>query len=138
MSSTMEIGKKLVELCKAGKNEAMDMFYSENIVSIEAGAPPGRSARSEGIAAIKGKSEWWRNNHEVHKGDAMGPWPHGDRFIVRFSYDITPKTGPMTGKRFTMEEAALYTSRMERSCRKNFSIRWADENRTSAAGSRGV
>lgn len=110
MSDTLAVGKKLVEMCREGKNmEAMDALYSPDIVSVEAGAPPGGSARSEGIAAIKGKNEWWVANHEVHKAEAEGPFPHGDRFIVRFKYDITAKAGPMAGKRFVMDEAALYT-----------------------------
>jgi ketosteroid isomerase-like protein len=67
------------------------------------------SARTDGIAGVKGKSEWWVANHEVHKAEVQGPFPHGDRFIVRFTYDVTAKAGPMAGKRFTMDEAALYT-----------------------------
>jgi len=51
----------------------------------------------------------WYGNHEVHSGKAEGPWPHGDRFIVRFIYEVTPKTGPMAGKRMTVDEAGLYT-----------------------------
>ena len=110
MSDTLSVGKKLVEFCKEGKNkQAMEELYSPHIVSVEAGAPPGGSAKSEGIAAVKGKAEWWEANHEVHKADVHGPFPHGDRFIVRFAYDVTAKAGPMAGKRFTMDEAALYT-----------------------------
>ena len=109
-SSAMEVGKKLVDLCKQGKfKEAMESLYSPNIVSIEAGGPPGQNPRSEGIAAVKAKGEWWANNHEVHKSEVAGPWPHGDRFIARFTMDITPKAGPMAGKRMTMDESALYT-----------------------------
>jgi hypothetical protein len=66
-------------------------------------------ARMEGLAAILGKAEWWEKNHEVHSGQAEGPWPHGDRFIVRFKYDVTAKAGPMAGKRMMLDEAALYT-----------------------------
>jgi ketosteroid isomerase-like protein len=110
MSDTLSVGKKLVELCREGKNkEAIDELYHPGIVSIEAGAPPGGSPRSEGIAAIKGKGEWWAANHEVHKAEADGPYPHGDRFIVHFKYDVTAKAGPMAGKRFVMDETALYT-----------------------------
>jgi hypothetical protein len=110
MSSTMEIGKKLVDLCKQGKfKEATESLYDAKIVSIEAQSPPGKPARMDGIAAIKGKGEWWEKNHEVHKGEVEGPWPHGDRFIVRFKFDVTPKSGPMAGKRFNMDETALYT-----------------------------
>ena len=110
MSDTLAVGKKLVELCKEGKNmDAINALYHPNIVSVEAGAPPNTSPRSEGVAAVKGKGEWWMQNHEVHKAEVNGPYPHGDRFIVHFKYDITAKAGPMAGKRFTMEEAGLYT-----------------------------
>jgi ketosteroid isomerase-like protein len=110
MSDTLTVGKKLVELCREGKiAEAVDTLYSPNIVSVEAASSPEMPARMEGIAAIKGKGEWWEKNHEVHKAEADGPFPHGDRFIVRFKYDVTAKAGPMAGKRFVMDEAALYT-----------------------------
>lgn len=110
MNDTLEVGKKLVELCRQGKHmECLDTLYSPEIVSIEAGAPPGGSAQSNGIEAVKGKAAWWEANHEVHKAEAEGPYPHGDRFIVHFKYDVTAKAGPMAGKRFVMDEAALYT-----------------------------
>ena len=110
MSDTLTVGKKLVELCKQGKNdEAMDTLYSPNIVSVEAGSGGNMPAKMEGIAAVKGKSEWWVANHEVHKAEAEGPYPNGDRFVVHFKYEVTAKAGPMAGKRFVMDEAALYT-----------------------------
>jgi ketosteroid isomerase-like protein len=110
MSDTLTVGKKLVELCKQGKiKEALDTLYSDKIVSVEAASGPEMPARMEGIDAIRGKSTWWEENHEVHKAEAEGPFPHGDRFIVRFKYDVTAKAGPMAGKRFTLDEAALYT-----------------------------
>jgi SnoaL-like domain len=110
MSETLAVGKKLVEFCKEGKHvEAIDELYHPDIVSVEAGAGPGGSAKSEGLAAVKGKGEWWVANHEVHDAKVEGPFPHGDRFIVRFTYDVTAKGGPMAGNRFTMDEAGLYT-----------------------------
>jgi hypothetical protein len=111
MSDTLTVGKKLVELCREGKiHEAMDTLYSHHIVSIEAAAGgPTMPQRMEGMEAIKGKATWWEANHEIHKAEVEGPFPHGDRFIARFKYDVTAKSGPMAGKRFTMDEAALYT-----------------------------
>ncbi|MGD0770455.1 MAG: nuclear transport factor 2 family protein [Tepidisphaeraceae bacterium] len=110
MSSTLEIGKKLVELCRQGKAaEAIDTLYDPKIVSIEAQGSPSMPQRMEGLTTIKGKAEWWEKNHQVHKAEAEGPWPHGDRFIVRFKYEVTAKAGPMAGKRMTLDEAALYT-----------------------------
>lgn len=110
MSDTLEVGKKLVQLCRQGKPmEAINTLYAPNIVSIEAQSSPSTPARMEGLAAIKGKAEWWEKNHEVHRAQADGPWPHGDRFIVHFNYEVTAKVGPMAGKRMTLDEAALYT-----------------------------
>lgn len=112
MNDTMTVGRKLVELCREGKNlEAVDSLYSPDIVSIEAMGDPSMPARMEGLQAIKGKNEWWMQNHEVHSAVAEGPWPNGDRFIVRFKYDVTPKAGPMSGQRMTMDETALYTAK---------------------------
>ncbi len=110
MSDTMEVGRKLVDLCRRGKaTEAINTLYSPDIVSIEAMAGGNLPQRMEGIDAVRGKSEWWESNHEVHRADAEGPWPHGDRFIVHFNYDVTAKAGPMAGQRMTLDEAALYT-----------------------------
>jgi ketosteroid isomerase-like protein len=110
MSDTLTVGKQLVELCRAGKaHEAMETLYSKDIVSTEAASGPNMPARMEGIEAIKGKSAWWEQNHEVHKAEVDGPFPNGNRFVVRFKYDVTAKSGPMAGKRFVMDEAALYT-----------------------------
>ncbi len=105
--TTLEIGKELVALCKQGKNqEAIDRLYSPDIESVEAVAMPGMEQTQSGIAKIKGKNQRWADNQEVHGVVAEGPFPHGDRFIVRFKHDVTPKH---TGKRMTMEEMGLFT-----------------------------
>ena len=121
MMTTMDVGKKLVELCRAGKNqEAMNSLYSPKIVCIEPVSMPGMPARMEGLPAVKAKSETWMKNHEIHKAEVAGPWPHGDKFIVRFTYDVTPKAGPMAGKRMTMDEAGLYTVKDEKIVQEEF------------------
>jgi len=110
MASTVEIGKKLVELCNQGKNlEAVNSLYGSNIVSIEICGDENMPARMEGIEAIRGKNTWWLENHTVHSGSAMGPFPKDDKFIVHFKMDVTAKAGPMAGKRMPLEEAGLYT-----------------------------
>jgi hypothetical protein len=51
--TTQEVADKLVQLCSQGKfGEATESLYSDDIVSMEAGAPPGQSRESKGIAAI--------------------------------------------------------------------------------------
>src|SRR5262245_2346759 len=104
--TTLEVGKKLVELCKQGKNqEAMETLYAPGIVSVEAVALPGLGAEARGREAVFAKGKWWNENHTVHSATCEGPWPHGDRFITRFTYDVTHKP---SGQRFTMDEVALF------------------------------
>lgn len=110
MPTTYELGKQLVDLCRQGKHiEAIKSLYAPNIVSVEAMSGPQMPARMEGIDAIIKKGEWWESTHTVHGGSVEGPFPHGDRFIVRFTYDVTPREGPMAGRRMQIDEAALYT-----------------------------
>jgi len=109
-SPALQIAHEIAQLCRQDKNlEAIEKFYSKDIVSIEVCGNEEMPARMEGIDAIKGKNKWWLENHEVHDGQTLGPFPHGDRFILFFNYDITPKTGPMAGKRMKIQEAGLYT-----------------------------
>ncbi|MEO8125598.1 MAG: nuclear transport factor 2 family protein [Bryobacteraceae bacterium] len=104
--TTQEIADKLVELCSQGKfEEATTTLYSPDIVSMEAGAPPGGSREAKGIAAVKAKGEWWVSNHEVHSAKVEGPLVAGSHFSVVFKMDVTFKP---QGRRFTMEEVAVY------------------------------
>ena len=103
----MDIATKYVELCKAHKHqEILETLFSPDVVSVEAGAPPGKSAETKGVKAVAEKGKEWMENHEVHSSRVEGPWPHGEKFIVRLSYDVTNKP---SGRRFAMEEAALFT-----------------------------
>jgi len=109
MSNALEIGNQLVALCREGKNlEAINSLYADNVVSVEAAEPQQGGQRTmTGIDAVRGKSEWWQNNHEIHSATVTGPYPHGDdRFATRFTYDITNK--PMN-MRMQMDEIAVYT-----------------------------
>jgi hypothetical protein len=97
-------------LCRAGKNkDAINALYSQKIVSIEPQGSPQMPARMEGLPAIKEKNEWWEKNHKIHGHEVEGPWPNGDRFIVRFRYDVEGTGGPMKGKRMKLDETGLYT-----------------------------
>ena len=105
--TTKDIAKKLVELCKQGKNEeVLNSLYSADAVSVEAGRPAGMSREAKGVTAIKAKGEWWMNNHEIHSASVRGPWPHDDRFVVGFTFDVTNKP---SGKCITLDEVGLYT-----------------------------
>ena len=121
MDSTMDVAKKLVAYCNAGKNmDAVNALYSQDVESTEVHGMPELPAHMKGIDDIRRKNQWWLDNHEIHGGQAMGPWPHGERFIVHFKYDVTAKTGPMAGKRMQRDEAGLYTVRDGKIVREEF------------------
>jgi ketosteroid isomerase-like protein len=102
-----EVAKKYVALCKEGENEkCLDTLFAEDAVSIEAAEMPGMERTARGLAAIRAKGKWWTENHTVHKAEVFGPYPHDDRFAVRFSYDVTNKP---SGKRIAMDEIGLFT-----------------------------
>jgi hypothetical protein len=104
--TTQDVANKLVELCSQGKfDEAIGALYGDDIVSVEAGAPPGQSRESKGIAAVKGKAEWWAANHEVHGCVVEGPLVAGSHFSATFKLDCTFKP---QNRRFTMGEVAVY------------------------------
>lgn len=113
-----EIGKKYVALCKEGKNdECLDTLFAKDAVSVEAGAPPGMERTAKGLDAIRAKGKWWTDNHTVHGAEVSGPFPHDDRFAVRFLYDFTHKP---SGRRMTMEEVGLFTVKDGKITREEF------------------
>ena len=116
--NTMDIANKMIALCREGKNmEALDTLFANDVVSVEAGGPPGMNREANGLAAVKGKGEWWIANHEVHSALITGPWPHDNRFIVGFKYDVTNKP---SGTRMVMDEVGLYTVRDGKIVREEF------------------
>jgi hypothetical protein len=45
--NTMDIANKMVELCRQGKNmEALSTLFADDVVSVEAGAPPGMERKA--------------------------------------------------------------------------------------------
>lgn len=104
--TTQEIANALVELCRQGKfQEASQKFYSPDIVSMEAAAPPGGSRESKGLPAVLAKGEWWTANHEVHSITVEGPLVTPTHFAVIFKLDVTFKP---KSTRSTLEEIAVY------------------------------
>lgn len=101
------IGEHVVALGKAGDWDAIgETYWADDVVSIE--AQPSPMQHVEGIAAVRAKTEWWKGAHELHGGDAHGPYVNGDTFAVRFEMDVTQRE---SGQRFQMDEVALYTVR---------------------------
>ena len=105
-----EVADEIVELCRQGKNlDAIDRFYSPNVISTEAVEMKGMPRETRGLAGVRAKNEAWVKDTKVHSSDVRGPFPHGeDQFAVFARYEVTPKS---TGKKTTMEEVGIYTIR---------------------------
>ena len=104
--TTQEVADQLVKLTSEGKfGEASETLHSPDVVSMEAGAPPGGSRESKGIEAVKAKGEWWVANHEVHSMVVEGPLVAGAFFSVTYKADVTFKPA---NRRFLMDEVAVY------------------------------
>lgn len=105
----MEVGKKLVALCSEDKGmEAIETLYADAIVSIEGQGTDEMPARMEGLEAVRGKSTWWYDNHDVHSMTTTGPFCglREDQFVVKFDLDTTFKP---SGERSQMSEVGIYT-----------------------------
>ena len=104
--TTQEVADKLVKMCREGKfHEATESLYADDIVSMEAAAPPGQSRESKGIEAVIAKGEWWVANHEIHASTVEGPLVAGSHFAVTFKMDLTFKP---QNRRFHTEEVGVY------------------------------
>ena len=114
--SVQSVGKKFVELCRAGKNfDVMRTMYSPTIVSGE-----GDGKETAGQQPVIKKSEDWVSDKTFHGETVAGPFFNGanpDQFAVYFTLDVTPKA---TGKRITLEEVGVYTVKEDKITREQF------------------
>ena len=116
--TTFEIAKKYFDLCQAHQNHiALETLFAPEAVSVEAAAMPGMAAQSNGLKAIAEKGQKWMADHEIHSSKMEGPWPHGNRFAVRFTYDVTNKP---SGRRMQMDEIGLFTVENDKIVREEF------------------
>ena len=116
--NTEEIANKLVELCRKGKfREAMESLYAKDIVSVEAHEMENMPAEMRGLDQVRGKTDWWEQNMEVHNAKIGGPFVARDKFVVQFDIDVTEKTSK---KRMQMSEAGIYTVKDGKISREEF------------------
>jgi len=113
-----DVASGLVKLCRKGKFlQALDKYYSDDIVSVEPVDSPGMPAEQSGIDKIRAKGQWFEGNFEVHSVQVDGPYLGKGQFAARFIMDVTQKA---SGKRFTMSEMALYTVKKGKVVREEF------------------
>lgn len=93
--TTKQVAEKLIELCKTGRwEQAHSELYAEHCVSIE---PDGLDfpSKTEGMEAIKAKSEHWGASvEEFHGVEIEGPIIAGNHFSCNMKMDITYKGKP--------------------------------------------
>jgi hypothetical protein len=74
-------------------------------------------AEMRGIDQVRGKTEWWEKNMEVHSGKVTGPFVARDTFVVEFDVDVTDKA---SNKRIQMSEVGIYTVKDGKVAREEF------------------
>jgi len=116
--NTEEVAQKVVELCrKQAWKEALDAVYAKDIVSVEAQGMGGDSPEKRGIDQVRGKTQWWIDNMEVHHVKVGGPFVAHDRFVVQYDIDVTDKNSK---KRMQMSEVGVYTVKDGKIVREEF------------------
>jgi hypothetical protein len=116
--NTEQIAEKVVELCrKQAWHEALDTLYDKNIVSVEAHGMGGESPEKRGIDQVRGKTDWWVQNMDVHNFKVAGPFVAHDRFVVQYDVDVTDKNSK---KRMQMSEVGVYTVKDGKIVREEF------------------
>jgi SnoaL-like domain len=116
--NTEEVAKKLVEYCRKSEwMKAIDDLYAKDIVSVEAQAMENMPAEMRGIDQVRGKTDWWEKNMEVHSAKVSGPFVARDTFVVQFDVDVTDKNSK---KRMQMSEVGIYTVKDGKVAREEF------------------
>jgi ketosteroid isomerase-like protein len=104
--SVQEVAEGLVALCKEGRfRDAIETYYSDEIVSVEAGGEP---RQVHGLDAVRAKQDWFAENMEIHGCTVEGPWVNEPFFAAKIVVEVTDKA---SGQRTEMSEIAVYEVR---------------------------
>ena len=116
--NTEQVGQKVVELVrKQAWHEALDTLYDKDIVSVEARTRDGSSPETRGMDGVRGKTDWWLENMQVHSFKANGPFVAHDRFVVQYDADVTDKNSK---ERRQLSEVGVYTVKNGKIIREEF------------------
>jgi hypothetical protein len=116
--NTQEVAQKVVELTrKQAWKEAINTLYDKDIVSVEARTMDGSSPETRGIEGVRGKTDWWTNNMQVHSFKASEPFVAHDRFVVEYDADVTDKNSK---NRMQLSEVGVYTVKNGKIVREEF------------------
>jgi hypothetical protein len=116
--TTEEVGKKLVELCRNGEwMKVIESLYAKDIVSVEPRSMENMPAEMNGLDQVRGKTQWFMDNHEIHDSKVTGPFVARDTFVVKFDIDVTDKASK---ERMQMCEVGIYTVKEGKVIREEF------------------
>jgi hypothetical protein len=116
--NTEEVAQKLVEYCRKGEwMQAVNDLYAKDIVSVEPREMENMPAEMRGLDQVRGKTEWFEKNFEVHSAKVGGPFVAGETFVVQFDLDATEKA---SGKRMPMSEVGIYKVKDGKVAREEF------------------
>ncbi|PYJ63071.1 MAG: nuclear transport factor 2 family protein [Verrucomicrobia bacterium] len=116
--NTEEVAQKLVEYCRKGEwMQAVNDLYAKDIVSVEPREMENMPAEMRGLDQVRGKTEWFEKNFEVHSAKVGGPFVAGETFVVQFDLDATEKA---SGKRMPMSEVGVYKVKDGKVAREEF------------------
>ena len=116
--NTEQVAQKVVELTrKQAWHEALDSLYDKNIVSVESRGMGAESPEKRGIDQVRGKTDWWVQNMDVHNFKVSGPFVAHDRFVVQYDVDVTDKNSK---KRMQLSEVGVYTVKDGKIVREEF------------------
>src|SRR5712691_3939349 len=116
--TTEEVGKQLLDLCRNGEwMKAIESLYAKDIVSVEPRAMENMPVEMRGLDQVRGKTQWFMDNHEIHDSKVSGPFVARDKFVVQFDIDVTDKGSK---KRMQMSEVGIYTVEDGKVAREEF------------------
>ena len=116
--NTEEVATKLAEYCRKGEwMQAVNDLYAKDIVSVEPREMENMPAEMRGIDQVRGKTEWWEKNMQVHSAKVTGPFVARGTFVVQFDVDVTDKA---SNKRMQMSEVGIYTVKDGKVAREEF------------------
>ena len=113
-TQTLELGRKLVEMCNDSKNfDVMEQMYADDMVSVE---PSGEA--TTGKQAVIDKSKKWADDNEILSQSVQGPFFHGEnRFATQSTWKVTRND---TGETVTLNEATVYTVKDDKIVKEEF------------------
>lgn len=101
-----EVAERYVSAFRAGRMDQAVRWAAPDVVRVAPLENGGKHVELRGMAEITANAEQLNRDVEIHSVRIDGPFPHGDRFGVRFTFD---ETHTPTGQRTTRSKFSLYT-----------------------------